>query len=62
VHKLIFGAFIHAADRWRGLRFTALELRQLADVSGEQRMLRILELRTQFSDAAEEHAKTRKAG
>jgi|SRR6516164_7432634 len=28
--KLMFGALIHAAERWRGLRFTEFELRQIA--------------------------------
>ena len=30
VLKLMFGALIRAAERWRGLRFTEFELRQLA--------------------------------
>jgi hypothetical protein len=30
--KLMFGALIRAADRWRGLRFTEFETRQLAAV------------------------------
>jgi putative transposase len=32
VLKLMFGALIRAAERWRGLRFTEFELRQLAAV------------------------------
>ena len=32
VLKLMFGALIRAADRWRGLRFTEFETRQLAAV------------------------------
>jgi hypothetical protein len=32
VLKLMFGALILAADRWRGLRFNAFELRQIAAV------------------------------
>lgn len=32
VLKLMFGAFIRAADRWRGLRFTEFETRQIAAV------------------------------
>jgi putative transposase len=35
VLKLMFGAFIRAADRWRGLRFTEFELRQIAAVRKE---------------------------
>ena len=35
VLKLIFGALIRAADRWRGLRFTEFELRQIAAVRKE---------------------------
>jgi hypothetical protein len=31
----MFGALIRAADRWRGLRFTEFELRQIAAVSRE---------------------------
>ena len=30
--KLMFGALIRAAERWRGLRFTQFELRQIAAV------------------------------
>ncbi len=30
VLELMFGALIRAAERWRGLRFTEFELRQLA--------------------------------
>ena len=30
--KLMFGALIHAAERWRGLRFTEFELRQIAAI------------------------------
>jgi hypothetical protein len=30
--KLMFGALIRAAKRWRGLRFTEFELRQIAAV------------------------------
>jgi hypothetical protein len=30
VFKLMFGALIRAAERWRGLRFTEFELRQIA--------------------------------
>jgi putative transposase len=32
VLKLMFGALIHAAERWRGLRFTEFELRQIAAI------------------------------
>ena len=32
VLKLMFAALIRAADRWRGLRFSELELRQIAAV------------------------------
>ena len=32
VLKLTFGALIRAAERWRGLRFTEFELRQIAVV------------------------------
>ena len=32
VLKLMFGALVRAADRWRGLRFTEFETRQLAAV------------------------------
>ena len=35
VLKLMFGALIRAADRWRGLRFTEFELRQIAAVRNE---------------------------
>jgi hypothetical protein len=35
VLKLMFGVLIRAAERWRGLRFTEFELRQLATVSKE---------------------------
>jgi putative transposase len=35
VLKLMFGALIRAAERWRGLRFTEFELRQLATVRKE---------------------------
>jgi hypothetical protein len=35
VLKLMFGALIGAAERWRGLRFTEFELRQLAAVRKE---------------------------
>ena len=30
--NLMFGALIRAAERWRGLRFTEFELRQIAAV------------------------------
>ena len=33
--KLMFGALIRAAERWRGLRFTEFELRQIAAVRTE---------------------------
>ena len=33
--KLTFGALIRAAERWRGLRFTDFELRQIAAVRKE---------------------------
>src|SRR3954465_14321478 len=32
VLKLMFGALVRAAERWRGLRFTEFELRQIATV------------------------------
>ena len=32
VLKLMFGALIRAAERWRGLRFTEFELRQIAAI------------------------------
>ena len=35
VLKLMFGALIRAAERWRGLRFSEFELRQLAAVRKE---------------------------
>jgi putative transposase len=35
VLKLMFGALIHAAERWHGLRFTGFELRQIAAVRKE---------------------------
>jgi putative transposase len=35
VLKLMFGALIRAADRWRGLRFTEFELRQITAVRKE---------------------------
>ncbi len=35
VLKLLFGALIRAADRWRGLRFTEFELRKIASVRKE---------------------------
>ena len=35
VLKLMFGALIRAAERWRGLRFTEFELRQIAAVRKE---------------------------
>ena len=35
VLKLMFGALIRAAERWRGLRFTEFELRQLAALRKE---------------------------
>ena len=35
VMKLMFGALIRAAERWRGLRFTEFELRQLAALRKE---------------------------
>ena len=35
VLKLMFGALIRAAERWRGLRFSEFELRQLATVRKE---------------------------
>jgi putative transposase len=35
VLKLMFGALIRAADRWRGLRFTEFESRQIAAVKRE---------------------------
>ena len=31
----MFGALIRAAERWRGLRFTEFELRQIAAVRNE---------------------------
>ena len=31
----MFGALIRAADRWRGLRFTEFELRQIAAVRND---------------------------
>jgi putative transposase len=31
----MFGAFIRAAERWRGLRFTEFELRQISAVRKE---------------------------
>jgi hypothetical protein len=33
--KLMLGALIRAAERWRGLRFTEFELRQLAALRKE---------------------------
>ena len=33
--KLMFGTLIRAAERWRGLRFTEFELRQIAAVRNE---------------------------
>ncbi len=33
--KVMFGALIRAAERWRGLRFSAFELRRLAAVGKE---------------------------
>jgi putative transposase len=30
--KLMFGALVRAAERWRGLRFSEFELRQIAAV------------------------------
>ena len=33
--KLMFGALIRAAERWRGLRFNEFELRQIAAVRKE---------------------------
>ena len=35
VLKLMFGALIRAAERWRGLRFTEFETRQLAAVRND---------------------------
>ena len=35
VLKLMFGALIRAAERWRGLRFTEFELRQIAAIRKE---------------------------
>ena len=35
VLKLMFGALIRAAERWRGLRFSEFELRQLKTVRKE---------------------------
>ena len=35
VLKVMFGALIRAAERWRGLRFTEFELRQIAAVRKE---------------------------
>ena len=35
VLKLMFGALIRAAERWRGLRFTEFKLRQIAVVRKE---------------------------
>jgi transposase-like protein len=35
VLKLMFGALIRAADRWRGLRFTEFELRHITAVRKE---------------------------
>jgi transposase-like protein len=35
VMKLMFGALIRAAERWRGLRFTEFELRQLTALRKE---------------------------
>jgi transposase-like protein len=35
VLKLMFGALIRAAERWRGLRFTEFELRQIAAVRND---------------------------
>ena len=35
VLELMFGALIRAAERWRGLRFTEFELRQIAAVRKE---------------------------
>src|SRR5437868_1861474 len=32
VLKLMFGALVRAAERWRGLRFSEFELRQIAAV------------------------------
>ncbi len=32
VLKLMFGALVRAAERWRGLRFTEFEMRQIAAV------------------------------
>jgi putative transposase len=32
VLKLMFGTLVRAAERWRGLRFTEFELRQIAAV------------------------------
>ncbi len=37
VLKLMFGALIRAAERWRGLRFTEFELRQIAAVKKRTR-------------------------
>ena len=33
--KLMFGALVRAAERWRGLRFTEFELRQIATVRAD---------------------------
>jgi hypothetical protein len=35
VLKLMFGALVRAAERWRGLRFTKFELRQIAAVRAD---------------------------
>jgi hypothetical protein len=35
VLKLLFGALIRAADRWRGLLFTEFELRQIDAVRND---------------------------
>ena len=35
VLKLMFSALVRAAERWRGLRFTEFELRQIAAVRAD---------------------------
>jgi hypothetical protein len=35
VLKLMFGALVRAAERWRGLRFTEFELRQIGAVRAD---------------------------
>jgi hypothetical protein len=41
VLKLMFGALIRAAERWRGLRFTEFELRQIAAAVSGQRVVHL---------------------